>query len=608
MSTQRAALTESQRRRLDGGHHEQVATELAGDGRHELAAWVYEQIWDFERANELYLRGDAWLDALRVALEASNPAVTERTLQALEGEADAHARQHAVALLEHRGRHAEAARLLSSDDGDPAARAQALLRAGDRIAAARVLAQAGEPRDALEALGSLDERPAQAAALGLAATIAWELGDAEGSARHAQAALRVGNEDPAIASLLARALGTLGHDLAAQIVLRDRPGETEVPPVRGRYHVTGVLPATLAGAAYVGIDRVTLQEVELHLLLADFVEGETPDPAVREAISRFARAADAANELRHPAIRPIERIEEEDGLLVLPRAEGPTLRHLIRAPGMLEALPRARAMIAFLLEGLAAGHARGLVHGSILPSQVVCDALGRPLLGPFGVHHLAGLVATRTGGLEEVLSITAPERRAQADPSQASDVFSVGAIYAALLTGSIGEEASELPDDERELITAMTSAIPEQRPTAAEAFARVHVPVPDVSRVAFGGHGLPGESQRGRSPNDTGLGRAVVVTAAESWSDAMLDALCEARDPWLQTVLDRDARTFWLAAWPEGCRTLGASDWRPLVTNKPFEGLDDELANAIRSRMTGEAAVATPAGEVMIALDQILAR
>ncbi|MFY0532485.1 hypothetical protein [Nannocystis pusilla] len=94
----------------------------------------------------------------------------------------------------------------------------------------------------------------------------------------------------------------------------------------------------------------------------------------------------------------------------MPWEAGNNLRALIRPPGM--PLPRARALIAFLLEGLAAAHARGLVHGSLLPAQLVCDAAGRPLLGPFGADAIAGLIATRTGALEELLTITAPEVRA----------------------------------------------------------------------------------------------------------------------------------------------------------------------------------------------------
>ena len=121
------------------------------------------------------------------------------------------------------------------------------------------------------------------------------------------------------------------------------------------------------------------------------------------------------------------------GLLILPHAEGPPLRELLRPPGMPAA--RARALLSFLLSGLVAAHERGLVHGSLLPAQIVCDAAGRPLLGPFGADEIAGLVATRTGALEELLTITAPELRGGGAPTAASDVYGAAALFVALRTG-----------------------------------------------------------------------------------------------------------------------------------------------------------------------------
>ena len=78
------------------------------------------------------------------------------------------------------------------------------------------------------------------------------------------------------------------------------------------------------------------------------------------------------------------------------------------------------------------------------------DAAGRPLLGPFGAHHLSGLAATHTGGLEEIMMITAPERRAGGEPTPQSDLYAAGAILRALLTGRLsgaepeGEDTPEL--------------------------------------------------------------------------------------------------------------------------------------------------------------------
>ncbi|MEZ4430679.1 MAG: hypothetical protein R3A51_23630, partial [Nannocystaceae bacterium] len=415
-------LTDEQRGRLEAGHHAAVARELADAGQHALAGWVLEQIWDFAAALDHYERAGRPLDALRAALELDHPGRLDRVIAALERRISGEPAllEAARAMLERRGRHMEVARLLARGQDDPKDRAEALRRAGSPLEAARVLADAGQLREALELLPLSTEAAGRSSSSSrapvhaLAARLCWELGDVEAAARHAQLALRSGiveDQRPALVRLMARALVALGHDIAAEVALQGladgREGEAagEVP-VRGRYHLRETLTACYAGAAYSATDRVTLQEVEVHLLLAEYGEsGQADDPGVTRVLDAFARRAEAAARIGHPAIRPILRFDAEAGLLVLPRAEGPTLRSLIRAPGMASAPTRARALVTFLLEGLVAAHARGLVHGSLLPGQIVCDAAGRPLLGPFGAEQLAGLVATRTGTLEELMTV-----------------------------------------------------------------------------------------------------------------------------------------------------------------------------------------------------------
>lgn len=604
-------LDASERARLDAGEHAALAAELAAAGRHALAGWVREQIWDFEGAFVDYRAGGHAIDALRVALESGVPRALDEALAAVEA-AGPEPLQAAVALLRQRRRNMEVARLLARASAPPQDQAQALLAAGDRLGAAQALAAAGRPRDALEAL-ALHQGTQSSASLSLAARLSWDLGDAEAAARHAQAALRVqargGQErSPELAALLARALGSLGHDLAAQLVLQRhgaRPTDDAVP---GRYRVTGLLSTGFSGAAYVGVDRVTLQEVEIHLLLAD--QPEPIDPRVATAIDRFLAVAVAAADVGHPAIRPVLRTDPEAGLLVLPRAEGPALRRTIRPPGLHAAVPRARALVAFLVEGLAAAHDRGLVHGGVLPSLLVTDALGRPLLGPFGAHHLAGLTATRTGGLEELMIATAPELRRGGTPTDRSDLFSAGVLLHALLVGRLEPpgDAAEIGPAERALVAAMTAEDPEARPSASEVLARLRAPVADVRHL-----GAAPETAAARPSTEAAPGALLVgleVTAAESWTPALLEALCDASNPWMQPILDRPGPgTLVLAPWPEHSRGLddGVPGWRGLVPEAALE-LPEPLRAAIEARLRPQSVVVTAGGERMLALDDLLSR
>ena len=678
VSSPERLLSPEQRAALARGAHEAVAAELARAGLAAAAGWVLEQIWDFLGAHAHYLAAELPLDALRCALETGRPDLLDHTLALLE-QRPRPERDAAVAMLARRARHAEAARLLAADDADPAARARALLRAGDRLGAARVLADAGLVREGLAALEPLAE--AHPPSLALAARLSWELGDAEASVRHAQAGMRAraaraavatppsppsppartlahqaraalpsaeeparaalpsgpAAEEPAATSLaletghmehvpedmpfgtgsiehvmedraelprlLARGLAALGHELAAQLVLQGAgAGDARPAALPGRYRVRRALPASFSGAAYDGLDRVTQQEVEIHLLLAEVQDAGLEASGVQAALAGFARRAEAAAELAHPAIRGVLRFDREAGLLILPHADGPPLRALIRPPGMPPA--RARALIGFLLDGLAAAHARGLVHGSLLPTQIVADALGRPLLGPFGADEIAGLVATRTGALEELLTFTAPELRSGGRPSPASDVFSAAALLLALRTGSLAAPLERLSPAEQALVADALDPDPARRPDAETLRLRLHLRVADARELAPPA-ALPAVPQAMSEQTATGAG--LVVAAAASWSDPELDALLASDAPRLQPVLDREGRRVVLAPWPEGCRRLADdADAGALVT------LLDELAAPLRAallpRLRPAAWVWTPGGAWMLALDDLLLR
>jgi hypothetical protein len=602
-------LTEPERARLTEGYHDDVARELDARGRPDLAGWVREQIWDWEGAVHAYRAAGRALDVLRVAIESGASSHLDLALRDIESGGDAETIDAAIALLQRRRRSMEAARLLALRK-DAVARARALVRAGDRLGAARVLAEADHPREALDVLTAEGELH-QPEALSLAATLSWDLGNAEGAARLAQYALRNGADDDATRDLLSRALAALGHHLAAQMVAPPREVDALDEAVPGRYRVTGLGLPGLVGAAYAGFDRVTLQEVEIHLLLAEQPDGAPIDTEVLAALERFAAVAVAATQLGHPAIRPILRLDPRAGLLVLPQAAGPSLRTLIRPPGMLRMASRARALCAFMLEGLAVAHRRGLVHGWLLPSQIGSDALGRPLLGPFGAHHLAGLAATHTGGLEEIMMITAPELRRGGVPRRESDLYALGAILRALLTGRLsGVEPEDEDSPELELARRLTATDPDARPDVREALRVLRAPVADVREL----ESVDGDDPASRTMVESKSGDleiGVEVVAAESWSDAWIEALCRASAPWLQPILDREGRRFVLAPWPAG--SVGLDDsmrdrWRTLLPEAALELGEPELEAAIGERLAPSTLVRTPSGAWMLALDDLLTR
>lgn len=605
-------LSPSDRAGLAAGQHTEIARTLEARGAYSAAGWVWEQIWDWDAAFTAYDHADRPQDLLRVALESGSPRHLDHAMERLE--ASSASLDAAITLLKKRRRPLEAARLQARGD-DPRAQAQSLIEGGDPLSAAQTLAEHGFAQHALELLNDR-ATPSGARSLAMTARVAWDLGDAEGAARAAQKSLRCppeGEDRGATQDLLARALVALGHDLAAQIVLRGRALDLSDLGLPGRYQVQGVGPTGLVGASYVGIDRVTLEEVELHLLLADQGDGGPLEPSVLAALERFETVAIAATRLGHPAIRPIRRLDPHAGLLVLPRAEGPPLRSLIRPPGLGGMPSRVRGMIAFMLEGLEAAHARGLVHGWLLPSQIAADAAGRPMLGPFGAHHLAGLTATRTGSLEEILLVTAPEIRAGAAPHAGSDLYAVGALFWALLHGHLeGSQGRTEPGEvgglDLELALRMQARDPADRPSVTAVLERLRSPVADLRDLGWNSRGPSRPGVTGDEAEATTPGLPVV--ASTTWSDALLDALGGSATPFMQPILDRAERTFYLAPWPAGSQTLGEAveDWPTLLPLEALGPEDGPLRAAIETRLRPTSLVRTPGGPWMLALDEILTR
>ncbi len=607
--------------RIDRGDYDGVARLLEDREDHLHAAVLWETTWDFERACQAYLAAGALIDGLRCALSTSNTALADEVIQAFAS-ASAPERSAAEALLRRRKRSGLLASLLSRPGGDPSAHSDALADAGDLLGAATALADRGRYDEALQRLRPIDEEQSPLPHIELAASLHWRLGDAERAATLSQHALRRGASGSLNRQVLAPALVALGHGLAADIVQRRAPAQNEAAsgdaaPRRGRYLVQGVSPHPFAGRALLAIDTIEHREVEIHDLLSESGHATHGSPEAADVVRDFIEAALAAAELRHPALRPILWGDVNAGLLILERGSKTTLRSLIRPPGLLQDQLRVKAMMLFMLRGLAAAHDRGLVHGALFPSLIVFDPAERPLLSPFGLHRLSAIVATRTGSLDELLSLTAPEVRAGRAPTPASDIFSLGRILAALALGQISEEVSGLPPQLRELVSSMTSEAPEDRPSARRAMAQLSA-ARDASasvttaRLTSSVLGPREQTSEVADPSPPPSLAHALATAHDSWRDEELEMLCSESHGFMQPILDRQARQFLVARWPHGCAVVDIGERSGEAASRPLfeaiERLPPTLAAALRGRMSHASVVRTPAGDWMLSLDDLLGR
>jgi hypothetical protein len=165
--------------------------------------------------------------------------------------------------------------------------------------------------------------------------------------------------------------------------------------------------------------------------------------------------------------------------VLLDLVEGGSLAALLAARGHLTA-GEAVTLVTPVARTLGALHAVGVVHADVSPGNVLLERSGRPLLADLGVARLVGEAPGEVAGTP---GFTAPEVEAGQQPTSASDVYAVGALAWACVTGEppapvgirrpLAELVPSLPSAWVEVVTQCLSWQPSERPTAAEVALRL---------------------------------------------------------------------------------------------------------------------------------------
>ncbi len=88
-----------------------------------------------------------------------------------------------------------------------------------------------------------------------------------------------------------------------------------------------------------------------------------------------------------------------------------------------------------LAGALETAHRAGILHRDIKPANILYTDFGEPALSDFGIAHITGGFKTATGVFTGSPAFTAPEILSGDAPSEASDVYGLGATLFAALTG-----------------------------------------------------------------------------------------------------------------------------------------------------------------------------
>jgi serine/threonine protein kinase/Flp pilus assembly protein TadD len=216
---------------------------------------------------------------------------------------------------------------------------------------------------------------------------------------------------------------------------------TLAPQTRlGPYEVLGQLGAGGMGEVYRGRDARLGRDVAIKVL----PERLAQDP---QAAARFQREARAVAALSHPNIRAIYDVGTEGGraYAVMEYLEGHTLAGRIRQSplGWQQALEIAQKVA----EGLAAAHARGVVHRDVKPENIFLTPDGGVKVLDFGLARVESpevlppptgttvSLQTQPGVILGTISYMAPEQ-VRGQPADArADVFALGCVLYEMLTG-----------------------------------------------------------------------------------------------------------------------------------------------------------------------------
>ena len=208
-------------------------------------------------------------------------------------------------------------------------------------------------------------------------------------------------------------------------------------------------------------------------------------------LERFRREARISARLKHPNIVDVYTLGEHEGYAYMAMAyvDGLSLRQVVERQGNLP-LDLCCLIMEQILPALQMSQDEGIVHRDIKPGNLLIDKRGVARITDFGLAHLGQDVAmTQQGAILGTPAYMAPEQVTGEPVSPATDIFSLGATFYELLTGTKafgGESYSaclqkilhenppppsvlhpELPAEVDALLQSMLQKEPKERPASA---------------------------------------------------------------------------------------------------------------------------------------------
>ena len=203
------------------------------------------------------------------------------------------------------------------------------------------------------------------------------------------------------------------------------------PDQIGPYRIDQKIGSGGMGNVYYGVHTETDQIAAVKVLSASLAREEG-------FVQRFSREIQALRKLT--SIHIVELFDDgstDDGswYYAMEFVDGETLTSLINRNKQL-AWTKVSEITLQIAAALKAAHDAGVVHRDIKPSNLMITPDGGVKLTDFGVAHMfATTRLTRTGGVVGTAEYMSPEQARGQQATKRSDLYSLGAVMYAMLTG-----------------------------------------------------------------------------------------------------------------------------------------------------------------------------
>ena len=242
------------------------------------------------------------------------------------------------------------------------------------------------------------------------------------------------------------------------------------------YEVQALVGRGGMGAVYRGVQKSLDRPVAIKILPAEM------DGSDAQFASRFKQEARSMAKLSHPHIVPVHDFGEvsvaaparawsgepgppsgEGGhatprllYFVMEFIDGTDLQQIMRSEGHLSP-KRAAAIISQVCDALEFAHENGIVHRDIKPSNIMVDKRGQVKVADFGLaktlhaNEAFTSAATMTGTIMGTMAYMAPEQAQGKKVDHRADIYSLGAMFYEMLTGTPPHGAIEAPSHKIEI-------------------------------------------------------------------------------------------------------------------------------------------------------------